>query len=473
MATSSKHTKLRPFFTRICIDVQTRFCFFQCRFGQQNNNPYRFNAIRDHLYPRARFFESVLPPHHLIDHASVALDDLDHLVGHILIHIIRHRDTQITVLVHLDCHIHGLQQMVAVDACQDEVTLVQCFGAFGAGADADCRERMAHGSKEAALLRQGSGIGNNTESVHLQTVIVVEAQRFVLDDTLVKHEAALLQTLAATGMAGVKDGHIILLRHLINCIEQGSEVLLRVDILFPMGRKQDILSLFQTQTGVDIRRLDLLQILMQYLRHRRTSDVGALFGQARIRQIAAGMLGVGHIHIGDDIHNAAVGLLRQALILAAVAGFHVEDGNVQPLGPDDAQAAVGVAQYQNGVRLDGHHQLIALGDNIAHGFAQVRAHGIHVDLRACQLQIMEEHAVQVVVVVLPGMRQNHIEIFARLVDDGSQANNLRAGTHDDQQLQLAVILKGNVTIISHCFSPLTPAQRRCPGASGQRSRCRS
>lgn len=120
---------------------------------------------------------SVFSPHHLIDHASVALNDFDDLIGHVLIHIIRHRDAQITVLVHLDCHVHGLQQVVAVDAGEDEVTLVQCFWTFGAGADADCRERMAHGSKEAALLRQGTTIRHNTESVHLQTVIVVEAQR--------------------------------------------------------------------------------------------------------------------------------------------------------------------------------------------------------------------------------------------------------------------------------------------------------
>ena len=37
----------------------------------------------------------------------------------------------------------------------------------------------------------------------------------------------------------------------------------------------------------------------------------------------------------------------------------------------------------------------------------------------------------------------------------------------------AIILKRNIAIVSHYFSPLTPAQRRCPGASGQRSRYRS
>ena len=49
---------------------------------------------------------SVLSPHHLVNHAGIALDDLYNLIGHILIYIIRHRDTKVTVLVHLDSNVH-------------------------------------------------------------------------------------------------------------------------------------------------------------------------------------------------------------------------------------------------------------------------------------------------------------------------------------------------------------------------------
>ena len=44
---------------------------------------------------------SVFPPHHLIDHASITLDNLNHLVGHVLVHIVRHGDAQVTVSVPL------------------------------------------------------------------------------------------------------------------------------------------------------------------------------------------------------------------------------------------------------------------------------------------------------------------------------------------------------------------------------------
>lgn len=66
---------------------------------------------------------SVLSPHHLVNHAGIALDDLYNLIGHVLIYIIRHRDTKVTVLVHLDSNVHCLQQMIAVDTGEDEVAL--------------------------------------------------------------------------------------------------------------------------------------------------------------------------------------------------------------------------------------------------------------------------------------------------------------------------------------------------------------
>ena len=77
------------------------------------------------LYHTLHFFASrqcrtavellILPPHHLINHAGIALDDLNDLIGDIFVYIIRHRDTKITVLIHLHRHLHRLKQVVAVD----------------------------------------------------------------------------------------------------------------------------------------------------------------------------------------------------------------------------------------------------------------------------------------------------------------------------------------------------------------------
>jgi hypothetical protein len=163
------------------------------------------------------------------------------------------------------------------------------------------------------------------------------------------------------------------------------------------------------------------------------------------------VFGISHIHVRNNIHYTAVCLFRQTLVLAAVAGLHVEDGDVQPLRTDDGQAAVCVAQHKHGVGLDGGHELVALRDDVAHRLAQIRADGVHIDLGVGQLQVVEEHAVQVVVVVLAGVGQDNIKIFASLVDDGGQTDDLRAGADDDEQFQLAVVFKRNAAVVRHTF----------------------
>ena len=351
-----------------------------------------------------------------------------------------------------------------VNARQDKAALVQGLRTLGAGADADGRERVPHAGEKAALLRQGTAVTDHGEGVHLQAVVVVEAQGLVLNHLLVQLEPRLLQALSAAGMAAVQHGHVVLLRHLIDGREKAGEILFRVDVLLPVGGKQNVLSLFQSQAGVDITGLDFGQVVVEHFGHGAAGDVGALLGQTVLRQVAAGVLRVAQVHIGNNVHDAAVGLLRQALVLAAVSRLHVEDGDMQPLGSNDAEAGVGVPQHQHGIGFQVNHQVIGLGDDVAHGLAQGVPHRIQVDVRVGQLQVVEEHAVEVVVVVLAGVGQQGIEILPALDDDCGQADDLRPGTHDDEKLQFAVVLKrchGNLLIRS---------RRRCPGDWGQTAR---
>ena len=242
-------------------------------------------------------------------------------------------------------------------------------------------------------------------------------------------------------MTGVQNGHVILLGHLVNGIEEAHEVLLRVDVLLAVSGEQDILVRLKPQLRVESGELrvyflkhlttfNLREVIVQHLCHRATGHVGAFLGQTRIGQIATGMLAIGHVHITDDIHDAAVGLLGQTFVLTTVTGLHVEDGDVQALGADDAQAAVGVTQHQHGIRLHLHHQLVALGDDITHRLTQVIAYSLHIHVWVFQLQVLEEHAVQVIVVVLTCVRQQGIKVLAALVNNrcqsdyfGSRSNN--------------------------------------------------
>ena len=98
----------------------------------------------------------LLPPHHLVDDAYVALNDFHYLGGDILIHIIGDGDAMLTVFAEFYGGIYSLEEALGVDAGNDEVTLVNSLGTLGRGTDADGREGMAYTGEEAALLGEGA-----------------------------------------------------------------------------------------------------------------------------------------------------------------------------------------------------------------------------------------------------------------------------------------------------------------------------
>ena len=89
-----------------------------------------------------------LTPYHLIDDAYIALDDLHYLGAYVLVHIVRHRDSMLTILTKLDSGIHCLKETLLIDASNDEDCLVDGFRTLGGGADANGREWMANAGEE-------------------------------------------------------------------------------------------------------------------------------------------------------------------------------------------------------------------------------------------------------------------------------------------------------------------------------------
>ena len=398
---------------------------------------------------------SLLPPHEAIHDAGIALNNPHDLCGHVLGGIIRHGSAEFAVLLHLHCQINGLQELLRVDARQDKAALVQCLRPLGGGADAHRWERLADRQVKTRLLRQGAAVGHDTEGVHLQAVVIMKAQRLVGDDAPVQFKAAFLQPLTAPGVAGVQHRQVVLRRHGVYRREERTEILLRVDILLPVGREQNVLAFFQTEPGVNVACLDLRKILVQHLRHGAAHHEGALLRDARGVQIAPCVLGVAEVYIGGHVYNAAVRFLRQALVKASVSGLHVENRNVQPLGGDDGQAGIGIAQHQHGVRPDLLHEGVALGNDRADRLAEVRPGGIQVIVRGTKPQILKEHLVQLVVVILPGVDENLMEIAVAALYGGGQTNDLRPRAENRHQLELF---------------HFRPPQKTCPDAAGRSTR---
>ena len=85
--------------------------------------------------------------------------------------------------------------------------------------------------EEGSFLGYGTRIGNDTEGVLLEFVVVEEAKGLMLDDALVELEATLLDHLLRTWVAAIEDWHVVDACHLVDCIHEGNEVVFDVDIL--------------------------------------------------------------------------------------------------------------------------------------------------------------------------------------------------------------------------------------------------
>lgn len=185
---------------------------------------------------------------------------------------------------------------------------------------------------------------------------------------------------------------------------------------------------------MDVAGLDIGEVVVEDFCHGGSRDIGALLGQAAVGEVSSCVFRVGHIHVGDDIDDTAVGLLGQALVLAAVASLHVENGDMESLCSDNTEAAVGVAKDQYAVGLGLGEELVGAVDDVAASSAKVVTDCIHIDLGFGELQILEEDTVEVVVIILACVGENHVEVLAALVDDGGETDDLGARADNDDQL---------------------------------------
>ena len=144
-------------------------------------------------------FYLVFPPHHLVYHPDVGLDDANNLGGHILVHVVGHGDAREAVADEGDGNVHTLEKADGVDATENEAAFVQGLGALGRCPDADGREGMPDTREEGRLLREGTAVRHDGEGVHLQAVVVMEAQGLVADHARVQHKTGGLEALPGAG----------------------------------------------------------------------------------------------------------------------------------------------------------------------------------------------------------------------------------------------------------------------------------
>ena len=171
-----------------------------------------------------------------------------------------------------------------------------------------------------------------------------------------------------------------------------------------MRRKKNVFFRLEVELFKNIRSLDFLKICVKHFRHGRTRNVRAFFRKSAIGKISSRMFAIRHVDVGNYIDDSAVGLLGQTLVLATVSRFHVENGDVQPLRRNRRKAGIGVAKNEQCVGFYGVHQLIGAVNDVSNRRAEVVAHRVHIHFGIGKFQVFKEHAVQVIVVILPRMR---------------------------------------------------------------------
>ena len=117
---------------------------------------------------------------------------------------------------------------------------------------------------------------------------------------------------------------------------------------------------------------------------------------------------------------------------------------METLGAYDTETTVGVTQNEDCIGLSLTEKLIGAVDDIAAGGSQIIAYCIHVYFGFCQLEVTEEDAVEIVVIVLSCMGKYTIKIFTAFVDYCCKTDDFRAGADYYQEFELAVILEMDI-----------------------------
>ena len=134
-------------------------------------------------------------------------------------------------------------------------------------------------------------------------------------------------------------------------LEQSRELRRRVDVLLSVSADKEELAGLQLQPIEHAPGVNSGHDIREDFTHWAPGLDHELRRQAFRQQVAPCVLRVDHVHVAEVIDHLPIQLFRHTLIKAAIAGFHVKDGNLAALGRDDGEARVGVAVKKHRVRL--------------------------------------------------------------------------------------------------------------------------
>ena len=88
---------------------------------------------------------------------------------------------------------------------------------------------MADACEEGAFFGERAAVAHDGKCVHLQAVVVVEAEGFVLNHALIELESRCGKAVTAARVAAVQNRHVVLFGHFVDGGKETVEVLFGVD----------------------------------------------------------------------------------------------------------------------------------------------------------------------------------------------------------------------------------------------------
>src|SRR5690554_1343756 len=366
--------------------------------------------------------------HHII---PITVDYPHHLLSHIRHAVVCHQSHGALITPALVFQNgQALQHTFGAQAYHHGGGFFHAFGAFVGFADVQGRE-----VEDGGFFVDGAAVRQHRLGAQLQLVVILEAQRFQQAHVVVELHAHGIHPLLGAGVGGYDHRVAVLLGHRVQGVDQGQEVSVGIHILFPVGAHHKELAFFQSQAIQHVRRLNALTEVVQHFKHGAAGFDHPVRRQAFAQQVIPGDGAVGQVDVCRVVHNTPVDLFRYPHIKATVAGFHVEGGNLAALGGNHRHAAVGIAQYQQGFRLNFCECFVHRDNHVADGFGTARAGGTQEVVRLADAQVLEEDFIQLEIVVLAGVHQNVLAVLIQLGHHPGQTNNLRPGADHGHYFQ--------------------------------------
>ena len=136
------------------------------------------------------------------------------------------------------------------------------------------------------------------------------------------------------------------------------------------------------------------------------------------------------------VDDAAIYLFRDAIVVTAVAGFHMEYGNAATGSRYRRKSAVGIAQDQNSVRHFTCQDVVDLGYDLTGLFTEGRGTNTEVNIRRTHLEIAEKDVAKALCKVLSGMDSNVIAMLVKDLHHDGQSDDLRTGAENSQYFHI-------------------------------------